>query len=535
MSNRAIVDATSSTRSIADGRLSDLAADLRPAETLGLIAVGLTPLALLADYRLGLAPVVDTISFRPLVENGALPVIYQQLVGWTQILWISIGVAALSQRATRRGFRSASTLLLAAFCVFLIVVTAASGGVDRFAAVALFATLAPLVGMLGVLTHPDVRRRTVDVMVAYLATASAVVVLLTVAKNVLHHQISGRLAVFLYGSPTYAAAAFAALLFLVLGVEILGRNIRLALAATLAVGIVLTQTRGGTAALAGGFLAIGLMRRKVRLPALAVAAVAGVVLIASPLRPLADTSNAIRTKDVMHHARVFLDRPVTGFGISNVHANAFRAADNTLVGIADAAGVVGLLLWCGVWLWPVVRARRWHTDATVSFAVGAIAATFVSWLTTGNEVLIYAPPTNLLPLALSVSMLGVVAERREPEGETPSSSQRSRMPFRRPAFSLIVGAALGAGLAVGVTLLLMQTRGDPRARARAAAQGIALSSCGSCRVQSLSEVTSGLWLARLAYPKLKPSPCFYITLGDYYPMPPGILPPGISWVRCPSP
>jgi hypothetical protein len=508
---------------------------IRRIEVLALTAVVLTPFALLADYRLGLAPVTEIFGFRPLIENNASTVTYQQLVGWTQILWISIGAAAIALPSARAGFRSPPTVLLASFCAVLIVVTAFSGGVDRFARLAILGALAPLVCMFGVLTHPKLRYGTVEALVAYLSAVTALVIGITAATDVFQNRISERFSLFLYGSPTYAAAALVALLFLVLGLR--GRrNFKIVVAAALLLGIMLTQTRGGIAAIVGGLIVVGLIEQRFRLPAFAAAVVAALILVVGPVRPLADASNEIRMKNVTHHLDTYSQRPLTGFGIGGIHAEKFRAADNTLVGVAVASGAVGLLLWCAAWLWAVFRPSFRRSSGLAPFAAGAVGATFVTWVTTGNEVLIYAPPTNLLPVVLAIGILRTVGQLHNGSSDdsSPPDPQRRSWPWNS-VFPLVLGAAVGAGIAVGSTLLVLdRLHDDPRARARAAAEGVALSSCGSCRVQSVSKVSRDLWLVRLGEPALKPTPCFYVALDQYTPQPPGTLPPGITWVTCPT-
>ena len=519
--------------SVFAARVAAAAHGLRPAETLALIAVVLTPFALLADYRLGLAPVTQIFGFRPLIENNSATVTYQQLVGWTQILWISIGVAALALPCARGGFRSPPTVLLASFCAVVTGVTLFSGGVDRFARLALLGTLVPLLCMFGVLTNPKLRSSTVEALIAYLAGATAIVIGVSAAKDVLQNRISDRFSLFLYGSPTYAAAVFVALLFLVLGLRG-GRSFKIVVAAALLLGIVLTQTRGAIAAMVAGLIVVGLIERRFRLPALAAAVVVALVLVLGPVRPLSDASNEIRIRNVTHHLDTYSQRPLAGFGIGGADAEEFRAADNTLVGVAVAAGAVGLLLWCAAWLWAVFRPHFRLSGGLAPFAAAAIGATFVTWVTTGNEVLIYAPPTNLLPAVLAVGILSTVRQAHEVSSDDSSPPAPPRRGWRRNSvFPLVLGAAVGGGIAVGSTLLVLdRLQDDPRARARAAAEGVALSSCGSCPIESISKVTRDLWFVRVAEPALKPSPCFYVALDQYTPQPPGTLPPGVTWVSC---
>ena len=522
-----------------------LARGLAAVEWIAVLAVVATPFALAADYRLGLAPVGRAYSFRPIAENGGYPVSYEQLFGWTQIVWLLAGAVALVIRRTRQGFWSAPTALLALFAGVLTVVTAATGGIEQFAAFALCENVLPLVAMCGLLLHPGVTRRTIVWMIAYFGVASAATVLATVIREGIHHQLTDRFSIFIFGSPTYAAAALVAMTLVIMAARPGPRSFRIALICLLTVAVVLTQTRGALVGAAGGLLCVAVLNRRARLPALLGVLVAVALLVFGPIRPLNNTSNIVRTRDVGHHLHVLASRPLVGYGIANRYADAFRGADNTLVGIADASGGLGAIIWTSAWLLPVgllLRARRLNEGT--SFAVGAVAATFATWLTTGNEVLIYAPPTNLLPLVFAVALIEVA--RRDPSAATALDAAGAqadvastrRLPrFALPGAAVIllsagaVARATPARIPVATNEPTMSYRGDS-ARALAAAEGLAFSSCDRCHLISLVEVSPRIWQARLSRRDLKPSACFRLDLKEFEPRPPGLLPPGMNWLPC---
>jgi O-antigen ligase len=526
-------------------RVAVLARALSSIERIALLAVVATPLALVADYRLGLAPIVRAYSFRPVAENGGYPISYEQLFGWTQIVWLLAGVVALMRPGTRGGFWSAPTALLVFFAAVLTTITAATTGIDQFAALALAASLVPIIAMCGLLLHPGITRRTAVWMISFFSFAAAAAVLATTAKDAIHHQLSERFSLFLFGSPTYAAAALVATALLTLALREVPSWLRIALVVVLALGVALTQTRGAIFGAAAGLLCIAVLDRRVRLTALAGVAVATLLLAFGPIRPLSNSSNTIRTHDVARHLHVLASRPIVGYGIAGSYADSFRGADNTLVGIADASGGVGAVIWISAWLLPIglaLRARR--LKATTAFAAAAIAATFATWLTTGNEVLVYAPPTNLLPLVFAVALVEMARRRHDVKAFPEVVAAGQGVGGTGGRAKLVVVVAILVLLGVGVVAAATPARlpllpnaptkiypGDG-ARALAAAQGLAFSSCGACRVISLVELSPRTWQAHLSKADLKPSSCFRVDLTAYVPRPPGQLPPGINWVPC---
>ena len=65
-------------------------------QRIAIAAVALTPITLVLDYRAGLSPVSRAVFYVPIGEGTGRPVVYEQLLGTTQILWLALGAAALT-------------------------------------------------------------------------------------------------------------------------------------------------------------------------------------------------------------------------------------------------------------------------------------------------------------------------------------------------------------------------------------------------------------------------------------------------------
>jgi hypothetical protein len=228
--------------------------------------------------------------------------------------------------------------------------------------------------------------------------------------------LSDRFDLFLFGATTDTGAALALVLLLVVAVP-LGRPAQAALGLILLAALLATRTRGALLGASAGAITIALLNRRLRISVLGAAAASIALFVLLSDRPLASIDQAIsfRLDNLEHHGAEFLESPIIGHGISSEAADSFRAAHNTLLGIANAAGVGAVLLWLAAWLIPVVRGLR--ADArSLPVVTGAavLAAVLVEWNTTGSEVLIHSPPTNLLPLVLGVALAQSVLVRRTP-------------------------------------------------------------------------------------------------------------------------
>lgn len=378
---------------------------------LALIGVVLTPLTLLCDYRLGLGLVSDSVVYTPYAENGGLPVSYQQLFGITQALWLLLGLYAVSRRDLRSGFASLTCLCLAGLLVLVAVITEVLEGIDGYAVLALSSTLVPLTAMAGVLLHPEIRAAELRRLVLVFALAAAVVTAGTLAADVVRGSVGERFDLFLFGPPTDTGLVLAMTLVLLAaasGPRLLVGAIGLVLLA----GLVATQTRGALVMLlAAAFVVVLLLPHKRRAliafvaAGLAVTVLAFLLLSKRSLLPT-DESNDLRRAELDRHWQLFLSRPTFGYGLAEQSAPFSIAAHNAVLGIANAAGVGGALLWLVAWIGPPVRALRRHLSLLSVVSAAVVVGAFVGWFTTGTEILIYTPPTNLLPLLLAVALIG---------------------------------------------------------------------------------------------------------------------------------
>jgi hypothetical protein len=290
------------------------------------------------------------------------------------------------------------------------------------------------------------------------------------------------------------------------------------------------------AAFAGTLVLVAAQRgKRLRLAAVTavgIAAAGVLVFTARSSYSFTDRATDYRRANLEHHWHLFLDRPLLGHGIADGSISAVRAAHNTLLSIANAGGLVLLLLWIVAWiLLPLAAARdRGKRLSTASVGAAAMVAVVIGWNTTGSEVLMYDPPTNLLPLVLA----GALIARPQP------------LPRLRGGLAAV---PVGAGLVAALILVVLSATEvisrpataqamsrDLRARAVVASQQLAFSSCGDCGVASIREKGSGLVEARFTRrAPTMPGDCIFIAPSAYRPSPSAGLPPGVSWSQCTAP
>jgi hypothetical protein len=403
-------------------RLREVVRRIPFAEQLALLGVGLTPVALFVDYRIGAGLWDKTYRYVPYAENHGLAATYHEVVGATQVLWLGLAVAALTRAGTRRGFRSATVACLTALLGLLVVVTAERDRVDVFAVHALLTTLVPLIGIAAVLLSPDLDVPALRRLVLLFAAAVAVVVLGTGLVDLANGSIRDRFDLYLFGSPTDTGLALAATLPLLLTVS--PRRMEAvafgaALAAVLAGALLLTQTRGALISAAAGGLVVAVFSRRLRPFAIA-AVVLGVLGFAAfsdrSLFGLSDYSSTLRRDNLERHWQLFELRPLFGYGMS-ANANPLVAgAHNTLLGVANAGGAGASALWLVAWAAPILAGiRRSLTSIGGVVPLAVLTAVIVGWFTTGSEVLVFTQPTNLLPLVFAVALARAARPARAEE------------------------------------------------------------------------------------------------------------------------
>lgn len=375
---------------------------------LALASVAATPIALYVDYRLGFSVFAKTIAFRHLAEDGRRVVTYRQTVGATQVLWLTAGALALARRDTRRGFASAPAMILMLAILALLWTSEWQASIDWFTALAVVSTLLPIYAMVGVLCNPDLDRAVLVRCVGVFAAMTSVVIAATAVHAYLAGQLGSRLGYFMFGSATDAAMALATLL--PLSVTVGRGRLRSATVVSVAVGLLLTQTRG---AMAGAIVGIGVLmffapRFRIKGGVMLVGAAAIFVLILNRPIPLLQADRAAQYRSVYLHAHwhYFVAHPLTGNGLSLSTSTYVEAAHNTILGIADAGGIVVALLWLLAWWVPARRAMRWMPpgDPLPAAGIAAIVGAFICWNTTGGDLLVYVPPTNSLPLVLAAAL-----------------------------------------------------------------------------------------------------------------------------------
>jgi hypothetical protein len=513
-----------------------------PVEVVALAATAATPVALFLDYRAHTDFAARSVIYAPVGENAGRPATYEQIFGLTQALWIGAAIAVLALGGWRKFVDNAQLLFLVLALAVLVVATAAYEQVDSTTVLTLGATMVAYIAMMGVIRHVDVRLPTTRDLVTTACAAGAAIVVLTAAKHALAHTLSQRLGVFAFGDGPETAVVLAPLLVLVPAMRV-PRYVKFGTAVCLGAGLVLTQTRGASiAAVVGGVVLAATQKgRHFRIGALTAigAAAAAYAVLARRSFSFSDVATTYRRENLQYHWDLFVQRPSFGHGISETSIDAVRAAHNTLLSIADAGGAVLLTLWIAVWIVLPLTALldRRRRFATASVGLAATAAVIVGWSTTGSEVLLYDPPTNLLPLMLAVALVGPAAFESLP-GRASASPHRSRNAAAGIAFAaagliaVLVALSSAAGI-IGRSGSPPVMTADLRARAIAASQALAFSSCGHCRVASLRAVTSELAEATFTPPPSNlPGQCLFIAPRSYRPVTPGLPPPGVSWQRC---
>jgi hypothetical protein len=414
----------------------------------------------------------------------------------------------------------------------LLLATAVDGGIDSTTALTLGATMVPYIAMVAIIRHLDVRLPTVRDLATAACVGGAVVVALTIAKSVVAGRLSERLGAFAFGPAPEAGVVLAPLLLLVPAMRA-SRWIKLGAAVCLGAGLVLTQARGALIATFAGALVLIATQKSRRLRLAEVTAVgiaaAAALIFSSRTYSFTDRATTYRRANLELHWHLFLDRPLLGHGIAFESISAVRAAHNTLLSIADAGGAILLLLWIAALIvLPLVAGLdREKRLSTAPVGVAAIVAVFIGWNTTGSEVLMYDPPTNLLPLMLA----GALVARPQPLGRLRGG--RAAIPAGVAVVAAMVLALLSAtGVVSGGASARAMSDGQ-RARVLVAAQQMAFSSCGDCGISSIREVAPGLAEARFTRrTPAMPSECIFIAPGAYQPTPLGFLPPGVSWGQC---
>ena len=513
-----------------------------PVERVALAATVATPVVLFLDYRLNTDFVAEMVMYVPMGENAGRPAAYGQIVGLTQALWAVAALGVFLLAGWRKFVANAQLVVLILALDVLVAATALYGGVDSTTALTVGATLLSYIAMIAVLRHPDMRPSSLRDLTTVACVGGALVVALTIAKNALEGQLSQRLGTFAFGPAPETALVLAPLLLLVAAMRG-GSAVKLATAASLGTGLVLTQTRGALIATLLGALALLAMNGKARsrvLPVGVVIAAAGAYAVFSQRSPFTDQAVSYRWQNLEQHWGFFLERPLLGHGLSYESIGFVRAAHNTILAVANAGGVVLFALWVAAWvLLPLAafldRRRRLGTAFVGLAAVGAV---IVGWSTTGSEVLLYDPPTNLLPLMLGVVLIGPNVRPRW----LVRGSHQPQSGSRRGASALLLTTGVVVATIVATLSWTGSVRGSApvrtmpaelRALAVVASEGMALSSCGDCRVTSIREVAPELVEARFSRRTANmPSQCIFISPRAYRPRPPGLLPPGVAWGQC---
>ncbi len=250
-----------------------------------------------------------------------------------------------------------------------------------------------------------------------MSLALAGVALAAMAWSYLHPDLDGRVSGFgVMDNPNLAAGAMGAALIWLWPWRLPPGGLRIAkwlAIAVLALFMVLSYTRSGWGALLAGFLAMALCRggRKAWISvgaALLVALV--VVLLNLPL--LLQRGLSLRPQIFEQAWTLFTQHPVRGLGIGSVFrfevaGEVFTHAHNLFSQLAIELGLVGLLLWTGIWLALGWRAWR-HRQSTLGLVVlglwvfGTVAVQFDQ-----PHLIDSARPGWLLtwlPLALSLSL-----------------------------------------------------------------------------------------------------------------------------------
>jgi hypothetical protein len=376
---------------------------LTPVDRVLIGCVLATPLSLVADYRVGLAPFRELVPATPFVENEGREVMFEQLIGWHALVWLIGGALVLLNPRFRRGMVSLPAGLMLAVAVAIPAVTAATARVDSLTLASFFGVGLPLASMVALGLHPAVSAKALRAGVWIVAGSAGALTLATLGKQTLSGSLD-RLGIIFFGPTTSTGPVLAGLAVLVLMLlprSRLGRAAGVVLFVFLLAGVAFSQSR--TAALA---LLIGLSvaaargRRESRWP-FVVGGVFAVGLLTLAPRSLlsAAQSTSFKTEAISHHWRLFLERPSFGYGVSKQSLPAAGGADTVLLGIANGIGAYGAVAFVAAWC-AALAGVPWR-DLALGGAV--LAVYLVGWFG-GGEILFQIPITNMLPLALACGL-----------------------------------------------------------------------------------------------------------------------------------
>jgi hypothetical protein len=386
-----------------------------------ILATVLTPFAVVLDSRLHGLPWQERVTTALFLEDAGRPVSFWETPG-SAFVWVLLGALILVLPRTRRGLFTAPTIVMLTYAVSILVASAVDGTFDRLTIEVFLAAGLPIVAMLGLSVHRETTFEGLRVAITALCSITAVLVAGTILKRTISGQLGERLDLATTGAATDTGAYLAALTVLAALLPIPTR-LKAPLVMVLAAGLVLTQTRGAELALGAALLCAAALSSRVRWWAVGLAAVVVAGLVAGPRTlSLFGASNAFRRASIEHHFLLMLERPSLGYGVSRSTLSEVAGAQDSLLGIANGAGVYAALLFLGAWLVPLCRRGLRHVSVT-----GACVFTVyvVSWITTGNELQLQVPATNLLPLALAIGyaaheMLSI------PAGSVPVTSSTRR-------------------------------------------------------------------------------------------------------------
>ena len=367
----------------------------------------LTPVLVLLDFRSPLGFWTRTEFFTPYAENNNQVTSFSEVFGLTQTMWLCAGAATFVVTPFRQLVRQTSFLCLCGVLVLLWLVTAARTGIDQTTVHAVLTVLGPLVAATLLLTNANLTTWSIRAMVTAWVIAVSGFVAATLVLRLHTGQLGQRFDVSILGSPTYTGAVLAATLPLVFAAY--GSNwFRLALGVSLGLGLVLTQTRGAVLGLGVACVVLAAWlpyARWIIIGGFGVAIAAFLGFGVRPLFTLSDPSDTLRRADLSRHWALFLRRPWFGYGLARSTLTD-GITDNSLLEVLDRAGVVAFGLWLVAWLQPLVRAMRLGgRRQAVAPAAASLLATVGTWVTTGNQVLNYVPPTSFLPPLLAVALL----------------------------------------------------------------------------------------------------------------------------------
>jgi O-antigen ligase len=204
--------------------------------------------------------------------------------------------------------------------------------------------------------------------------AMAAVAVAAMAWSVIHPELDGRISGFgVMDNANLAAGGMGAALIWIWPWRIQSLPLRIAkwvAVAVLALFMVLSFTRSGWGALLAGFLAMALCRggRTAWISA-GVALLVAIVAVLATLPLLMQRGLSLRPQIFEHAWALFIQHPVRGSGLGNpvrfeLAGDIFTHAHNLFSQLAIELGLVGLLLWTGIWL--ALGWRAWqHRSSTL--------------------------------------------------------------------------------------------------------------------------------------------------------------------------